>query len=77
VGRITDMVRIFKPVDTPISAETMRYATLWPNIQNSSELGHRGLSLRSSRETFSDAIAWMVRAGHIAPELCPAIRAHE
>ena len=73
VGRITDFVRHFKEVDTPISAETMRYATLWPNIKNTDELAQRGLSLRSTRETFADAIAWMVRAGHVEAVLCPDI----
>ncbi|MCB1704588.1 MAG: SDR family NAD(P)-dependent oxidoreductase [Halioglobus sp.] len=77
VGRLTDIVRLFKSVDSPISAETMRYATLWPNIRNSPALAERGLALRSSRETFSDAIAWMVKAGHIAPSLCPGITVHE
>lgn len=77
IGRITDVVRLFKTVDSPISAETMRYATLWPNIKNSEELARRGLSLRSSRETFADAIAWMVKAGHLAPERCPRIAAPE
>ena len=77
IGRLTDLVRLFKVVDTPISAETMRYATLWPNIKNSGELKRRGMTLRSSRETFSDAIAWMVRAGHASPELCPGIAARE
>jgi dihydroflavonol-4-reductase len=65
VGRITDIVRLFRTVNTPISAETMRYATLWPNIGNTEELARRGLSLRSPRATFSDAIAWMVQAGHL------------
>ncbi|MBK6740457.1 MAG: SDR family NAD(P)-dependent oxidoreductase [Haliea sp.] len=73
VGRITDVVRLFKTVDSPISAETMRYATLWPDIKNSQELARRGLQLRSTRETFSDAIAWMVKAGHVAPGLCPGV----
>ena len=73
VGRLTDIVRHFKQVDTPISAETMRYATLWPNIKNTDELARRGLGLRSTRETFADAIAWMVKAGHIEAALCPRI----
>jgi dihydroflavonol-4-reductase len=73
VGRITDVVRLFRTVDTPISAETMRYATLWPNIKNTDELAQRGLGLRSPRETFSDAIEWMVKAGHLKAELCPGI----
>ena len=56
-----DVVRLFKTVDSPISAETMRYATLWPNIRNTDELARRGLQLRSARETFADSIAWMVK----------------
>jgi dihydroflavonol-4-reductase len=75
VGRMTDFVRRFKVVDSPISAETMRYATLWPNIKNTDELARRGLGLRSTRETFSDAISWMVQAGHLEPALCPKIGA--
>jgi dihydroflavonol-4-reductase len=77
VGRVTDLIRLFKTVDSPISAETMRYATLWPNIKNSDELTRRGLVLRSSRETFADAITWMVKAGHVAPQLCPGIAVSE
>jgi dihydroflavonol-4-reductase len=73
VGRIMDLVRLFKTVDSPISAETMRYATLWPNIKNTDELARRGLSLRSARETFADSISWMVRAGHLDAKRCPGI----
>jgi hypothetical protein len=73
VGRMTDVVRLFRAVDTPISAETMRYATLWPNIKNTDELARRGLRLRSPRETFSDAIHWMVKTGHLKAGLCPGI----
>jgi dihydroflavonol-4-reductase len=73
IGRLVDVVRNFRTVDTPISAETMRYATLWPNIANTPELEARGLTLRDPRQTFSDAIAWMVRAGHLEPGLCPGL----
>jgi len=73
IGRITDLIRHFKVVATPISAETMRYATLWPNIKNTDELTQRGLRLRSARETFTDSIQWMVKAGHLKPELCPRL----
>jgi len=73
IGRMVDVVRRFRPVDSPISAETMRYATLWPNIANTPELQARGLALRDPRETFADAIAWMVAAGHLAPGQCPGI----
>ena len=77
VGRIMDMARHFKTIDSPISAETMRYATLWPNIKNTDALAERGLSLRSTRETFADSITWMVKAGHLDPNQCPAIAQSE
>lgn len=72
VGRMVDLLRKFRTVDSPISAETMRYATLWPQIANSDELQRRGLALRAPQETFGDAISWMVAAGHLRAELCPA-----
>ncbi|MFT4615317.1 MAG: dihydroflavonol-4-reductase [Bacteroidia bacterium] len=71
VGRMIDIVRKFRSVDTPVSAETMRYATLWPNIRNTDELAKRGLALRDPTETFRDAISWMVREGHLDASRCP------
>lgn len=71
VGRMTDFLRHFRTIDSPISAETMRYATLWPNISNTDELVTRGLALRSANDTFCDAIAWMVKAGHLDASQCP------
>jgi len=73
VGRVMDVIRLFKTVDSPISAETMRYATLWPNIKNTDELARRGISLRSTRETLAAAITWMVKAGYLDAKRCPAI----
>jgi len=74
VGRGLDLVRHFKPVDSPVSAETMRYATQWPNIANTQELALRGLSLRDPSDTFRDTLAWMVQDGHLAEAQCPAFK---
>jgi nucleoside-diphosphate-sugar epimerase len=74
VGRLVDLARMFKRIETPISAETMRYATLWPRIENSSELDRRGIELRDMASTFDDTLRWMVAAGHLSPELCPKSR---
>ncbi|GAB5452021.1 MAG: SDR family NAD(P)-dependent oxidoreductase [Halioglobus sp.] len=71
LGRMIDVVRRFRPVDAPISAETMRYATLWPRINNSAALTERGLTLREPGETFADTLSWMVRSGHLERERCP------
>jgi nucleoside-diphosphate-sugar epimerase len=75
-GRLVDLVRRFRPVDSPISAETMRYATLWPNIPNSRELQERGITLREPKVTFDDTLRWMVAAGHLSPERCPKYADH-
>ncbi len=72
-GRVMDIVRKFKPLDSPISAETMRYATQWPRIANTNELENRGISLRNPEETLRDTLAWMVSAGHLDAALCPKL----
>ena len=71
VGRAMDLVRKFKTVDSPISYETMCYATQWPDIANTTELQRRGLSLRPLQESFDDTLRWMVQAGHLDVDLCP------
>ena len=73
MGRLLDLLRLFREVDTPVSAETMRYATLWPNIENSKALAERKLCLRAPAETFADTLTWMVDTGHIERELCPGL----
>ncbi len=74
VGRVMDLARHFKTIDSPISAETMRYATLWPNIKNTDELARRGLVLRSPRDTFRDSLIWMVATGHLQAEQVPTLQ---
>lgn len=71
VGRVIDIVRKFKTVDTPISAETMRYATLWPEIANTPRLNAYGVVLRPLDKTFEDTLRWMVQAGHLSAAQCP------
>lgn len=73
LGRLIDVVRVFKRVDAPISGETMRYATLWPNIQNTPALEELGVELRPLRETFEDTLRAMVRDGHLTGQQCPRL----
>ncbi|MCB1843878.1 MAG: NAD-dependent epimerase/dehydratase family protein, partial [Halioglobus sp.] len=73
VGRMLDVARRFKHIDSPVSAETMRYATLWPQVANTDELARRGLGLRDPRETFADTLRWMVHAGHLDAARCPKL----
>lgn len=71
IGRLVDVARKFKKIDTPISAETMRYATLWPRIENTDELAMRSIKLRDLSETFDDTLSWMVKAGYLTQAQCP------
>lgn len=73
IGRLLDIVRLFKTVDSPITAEMMRYATLWPKIDNSEELARRGIVLRATDETFADSLQWMLSAGYLKPEQVPGL----
>ncbi len=75
VGRFYDFKRLFKPVALPISAETMRYATQWPRVENSAVLEELGVSLRTPEQTFSDTLRWMAVAGHVPAELLPRLSA--
>ena len=74
MGRLLDCLRWVKTVDSPVSAETMRYATLWPNIENSAALQQRGITLRSTRQTFADSLQWMLSAGYLKPEQVPKLQ---
>lgn len=65
------MIAAFKTIDSPISAETMRYATLWSRIENTSELEPRGLAYRNISDSFDDTLHSMVDAGYIDVALCP------
>lgn len=71
IGKLIDVARRFKNIDTPISAETMRYATLWPRIANTEELERRGLQYRAISQSFDDTLRWMVEEGHLDVSLCP------
>lgn len=72
-GRITDIKRLFKPDPSPISAETMRYATQWPCIKNTDEIQRLGIVLREPRETFSDTLRWLGETGLLDKKLLPKL----
>lgn len=59
VGALYDVKRLFKPNPSPISAETMRYATQWPKVENAPLMQELGITLRSPQETFTDTLRWM------------------
>lgn len=73
LGRYYDIKRWFTEVDSPISAETMRYSTLWPNISASAKLSELGLSFRDPEETFQDSLRWLLKAGYLDSEQAPKL----
>lgn len=76
-GHVYDIKRLFKPVLSPISAETMRYATQWPEVKNAAEIAELGIVLRSSKDTFTDTLRWMGEAGLLDKKLLPKLFKNE
>lgn len=72
-GQITDIKRLFKPDPSPISAETMRYATQWPEVQNAPEMKVLGVTLRPVAETFRDTLRWMGENKLLDKKLLPKL----
>jgi dihydroflavonol-4-reductase len=72
-GQITDIKRLFKPDPSPISAETMRYATQWPRVKNAEEIQKLGIVLREPRETFTDTLRWLGEAGLLDKVILPKL----
>lgn len=73
IGYYYDMQRLFKPVPSPISAETMRYATQWPCVTNAQEIAALGVKLRSVRETFTDTLRAMGERNLLDKALLPKL----
>lgn len=74
VGVFYDIKRKFAPVALPISAETMRYATQWPDAPQSPALNQLAVSLRPVEDTFLDTLCWMLQRGLLQPGQVPALQ---
>lgn len=72
-GQIADIKRLFKSDPSPISAETMRYATQWPLVKNADEIYALGITLREPRETFADTLRWMGEASLLDKAVLPKL----
>ena len=73
IGAYYDIKRLFVKVDSPISAETMRYATQWPVIENDPVIKTMGIRLRSPRQTYTDTLTWMLATDLLKPQDVPAL----
>jgi len=69
LGRVGDAVKRVFPFDFPLTGEAMDFATMWPQAITSAEVDRLGIRFRDPRESYADAIRWMVEAGHLEPRL--------
>ena len=69
LGRVGDAVKRVVPFDFPLTGEAMDFATMWPTAITSDEIMRLGVRFRDARESYADAIRWMVEAGHMEPRL--------
>ncbi len=67
VGRALDLVRRFRPIDYPMTTESMQVTTRFPVADSSRIERLAGLEFRPGRETFTETLAWLAREGHIKP----------
>jgi hypothetical protein len=67
LGRVGDAVKRVVPFDFPLTGEAMDFATMWPRAITSPEIEQLGVRFREARESYADAIRWMVEAGHLDP----------
>ena len=73
LGRLFDVFRLIKKVDSPVSAELMRYATQWPEMSNSPVLFKYGIELHSPEKTMSDSLEALLASGYLTSEQVPAL----
>lgn len=64
-GHLMDWVKKVYPMDFPMTSEAMEIVTRWVIADSSKALQHANLRFRSGEETFTDTIAWLVKAGHL------------
>jgi nucleoside-diphosphate-sugar epimerase len=65
LGRLGDVVKRVYPFDFPLTHEAMSFASQWPGAVPSPEVQALGLEFRDVRSTYSDAIQWLYRTGHL------------
>ena len=65
LGRVGDLVKHVYPFDFPLSSEAMDFATQWPGVVPSPAIERLGIRFRDGRETYTDTIRWLYRAGHL------------
>lgn len=73
LGKWYDIQRFVRHVDSPLSAETMNYATRWLEMNNDPLIRSLGIQLTTPTQTFTDTISWLLSRGLISPADAPLL----
>ncbi|MBW2273386.1 MAG: NAD-dependent epimerase/dehydratase family protein [Deltaproteobacteria bacterium] len=74
-GRVGDLAKRVVTFELPLTYEGMCFATQMPPIQDSPELAELGIRFRDPLETYTDALRWLVSAGHLTAGCAPKLTA--
>jgi nucleoside-diphosphate-sugar epimerase len=73
-GRVVDLIKWLRPsFDYPLSYEAALLLTAALPCDSTAATDELGIAFRPSEETLRDAIAWLVRAGHLEPRWAPKL----
>ena len=64
-GIVGDWIKHVWDFEYPLTRDAMEFATQWPGIDSSRTTAELGIDFRSPVDTYTDALRWLVRAGHI------------
>ncbi len=65
LGVAMDGVRRFRPIEFPMTRESMAIATLWPPASSARVVDATGVRFRPPEETLRDTLRWLIAAGHV------------
>jgi nucleoside-diphosphate-sugar epimerase len=65
IGRATEAIAQYAPIDTLVTAETTVYASEWTEVDDSYVLKTTGLEYRPIHRSLYDATYWLQGSGHL------------
>ncbi len=68
MGVAMDGARRVRPIEFPMTRESMAIATLWPPASSARVVEATGVRFRPPEETLRDTLRWLIVAGHVAAE---------
>ncbi len=65
LGTIGDWIKRIYDFEFPLTRDAMEYATQWPGCSAERTTRELGVQFRDARETYTDTVRWLYRAGHL------------